>query len=330
MNPGIQTTGTASANSLFISYGHNDMQPVNWIERLKLYLAPLRRNESVEIWDDSRIQAGAEWRKEIREAVERATCAILLIGPAFMASEFIERHELSTLLLTHNTRGCRIYPLVVGYCSYRVSALEKFQAFNDPDKPLEALSTAEQNRILNHVCLTVDADLRRGQPSFRPAAQVRTDTQQAMIDIARHLEVTWTAFVAQCRRRDQLVGLINDRLKIRQSLEYENFFFRYFGQLNHDEKFLFEQIRAMTEGPLYKGNQEILSIIEQNPEVLNQVSAMKELRQHLVFWLNKYERIFLKKPEMCLLYAGVEDGVPFPKGIDGQIAKWLKNFSGKR
>jgi hypothetical protein len=312
------------SNALFISYGRRDMEPIHWLERLKLYLAPLRRQELVDIWDDSKIRVGSEWRKEIKTELERATAAILLVGPGFLASEFVATHELPVLLDAAKTRGAKIYPLIVGYCAYRQSVLEKYQAFNDPDTPLEALGAADQNKILNQVSLTVDEDLRHGAVPLKSPQMLATDRRQAMKEIGKELENTGTAFVAQCRRRDDLVEMIEGRLRFKNNLEYENFFFRYYGQLNGEEKFQFEQIRAMTEGPLHEGNQKILQIIEQHPEVLEEIPALTDLRQHLVFWLNKYEKVFSKKPEMCVLYTGVEDGVPFPEGIDKQVAKWIR------
>lgn len=318
-----------SSNALFISYGRRDMEPTNWLERLKLYLAPLRRQELVDIWDDSKIQAGSEWRKEIKTELERATAAILLVGPGFLASEFVATHELPVLLDRAKTRGAKIYPLIVGYCAYEKSVLEKYQAVNDPNTPLEALVAAEQNKILNQVSLTVDEDLRRGAAPLKFPQMLATDRRHAMKEIGRELENTGTAYVAQCRRRNDLVQMIEDRLCFKNNLEYEKFFFRYYEQLNGEEKFQFEQIRAMTDGSLHEGNQKILQIIEQHPQVLEEIPALTDLRQHLVFWLNKYEKVFSKRPEMCVLYTGVEDGVPFPGSVDKQVAEWIgKQSSG--
>ena len=127
------------SSGLFISYGHLDMQPINWLERLKLYLAPLRRQEIVDIWDDTRIRPGSGWRVEIDTALGQATSAILLVGPGFLASEFIADFELSPLLDKVKLRGGHIYPVVVGYCGYKQSVLEKYKAFNGLETPLEAL-----------------------------------------------------------------------------------------------------------------------------------------------------------------------------------------------
>jgi hypothetical protein len=298
------------------------MSPTDWLERLKLYLAPLRRQEIVDIWDDSRIPPGSNWRLQIQAALNRASAAILIVGPGFLASDFIASQELPSLISAVAARGTRIYPLVVGYCAYKLSLLEEYEAFNDPDMPLEALTRPEQNRILNEIASIVDRDLRESTGTMeQPTSE--GEVSSVLKQIGRQLESTRTAFVAQCRRRDKLVKTIVDRLNVAELLEYEKFFFRYYGKLNDEERFEFEQVRAVTEGPLYQGNRKILDLIENCPAVAEAAPLLGALRQHLVFWLNKYERVFMKRPEMCLLYTGVEDGVPFPAGVDRQIKALL-------
>ncbi|MBI1277751.1 MAG: TIR domain-containing protein [Anaerolineaceae bacterium] len=312
-----------AGNKLFISYGHEDIKSVNWLERLKLYLAPLRRQNVVEIWDDSRIITGKEWRPEIIKALSEAVAAILLVGPDFLASEFILREELPFLLDSVKQKGLRLYPLVVGYCNYTGSELGSYQSFNDPNQPLEALPEAEQNRWLNEISRRVDEDLRLIHEMAVPPRNQET-TAQAMRIINENLDNTWTAFKAQIRRRNELVEILRKRLGVKENLEYENFFFRYYSQLNDLETFQFQQIRAITEGALYKGNQQILNTLDKNPQIFTEIPRFLDLQQHLVFWLNKYETIFVKRPEMCLLYTGVEDGVPFPHNIGDEVKHWIK------
>jgi hypothetical protein len=212
-------------NSLFISYSHQDMKPTHWLDRLKLYLAPLRRQEIVDFWDDTRIQAGSDWRSEIRAAMEHATAAILLVGPGFLASEFITGQELPILLAAAKSRGTKIYPLIVGYCGYKRSVLEPYQSFNGPEMPLEALPTAEQNKILNEISLAVDQDMRQLQELTRPKHDLAKDTRSALKEIAKNLDSTLIAYRAQCTRRNELYRMISERLEIKTNLQYENFFF---------------------------------------------------------------------------------------------------------
>ncbi len=314
-------------NALFISYGHADMAPTNWLERLKLYLAPLRRQAPVDIWDDTRLQVGGDWRQQIKAALEHASAAILLVGPGFLASDFIMSQELPTLLAAARARGAKIYPLVVGYCVYARSPLEPYQAFNAPERPLEALPAAEQNKALNDLALLIDQDLRHAAARALPAPAQPTDLRAVVRTIRQHLRDTDTAFRAQIRRRNDLYDAIRNRLKV-EGGEFERFFFRHYPSLNDEERFEFDQIRAITEGALYEGNRQILAAIESHPALLDEIPALQDLRQHLVFWLNKYERVFARRPEMCLLYTGVEDGVPFPRHITAALDDWLAAHGG--
>jgi hypothetical protein len=143
--------------------------------------------------------------------------------------------------------------------------------------------------------------------------------------MSRLLETNHTAYLAQGRRRNALVAAVERRLDIRERPQYETFFFRYQPLMNEEEHFEFNQIRAMTAGVIHDGNQDVLTILDEHPELLEEMDLLKTLRQHLVFWLNKYDRVFEKEPKMALLYTGVEDGVPFPVKVDEQVKAWLRD-----
>lgn len=215
---------------------------------------------------------------------------------------------------------------------YTTSALGRFQAFNDPEAPMEALAWADQNKMLNAISISADGALRHSArvelgvaiPSNQPAA-----AREALARIRRCLSDTHKAFLAQCKRRDYLVAAITSRLRIESDLEYEKFFIRYYARLTRTERFEFDQIRALTEGPLVQGNKAVLEILEEHPDLLDKMPLLVDLRQHLVFWVNKYERVFVRTPGMCLLYTGVEDGVPFPPGIDRTVASLIGRFKDK-
>src|ERR1044072_540692 len=205
--------------ALFISYSHEDITANDWLERLKMYLAPLRRREKVDIWDDTRLQSGQEWLPEIKAAMERASAAILLVGPGFLASEFILSEELPTLLNAAKTRGVKIYPLIIGYSAYKRSELEPYQSFNEPDKPLESLAVAEQNRILNDLALAVDEAMRQSNVAPAKEAHNEADLAAHVRTIQKRLQDTKTAIDAQYRRRNDLVDEITKRLGFRNDLQ---------------------------------------------------------------------------------------------------------------
>jgi hypothetical protein len=135
-------------DSIFISYAHADQDRVDWRERLRTFLAPIERRVNVTVWDDSVIQAGTDWRADIELALRRARVAILLVGPKFLSSEFIQSNELPTLLAASKGEGVTVIPVITQYAPYKLSALERYQAFNAPERPMEDLPRAKQNRLL--------------------------------------------------------------------------------------------------------------------------------------------------------------------------------------
>jgi hypothetical protein len=126
---------------IFVSYSHADEY---WLGRLQVHLKPLARHGRIEMWDDTQIQVGDEWRSEIRKAVESCSVAVLLVSADFMASDFIDNNELPPLLDAARQRGVRILPILVSSSYFEDSELGRFQAVNPPSKPLDMVNKGEQ------------------------------------------------------------------------------------------------------------------------------------------------------------------------------------------
>lgn len=141
---------------VFVSYSHHDKQ---WVEKLTPHLKPLAR-DGIEVWDDTRIRPGMEWQEEIKAALAKAKIAVLLVSADFLASEFVTQHELPRLLEAAKNGGATILPIIVRKCLFeQTPELFRFQAVNDPAKPLNALSEAEQDDVFLQVALEVLANL---------------------------------------------------------------------------------------------------------------------------------------------------------------------------
>lgn len=129
--------------TLFISYSHHDRP---WLEMLRPHLRPLERQGTVEIWDDTRIQAGMKWKDQINAAITRARVAVLLVSSHFLASDFIVSNELPPLLDSAERDGLTVLPLVVSPCRFtKTPSISRYQAVNDPRSTLQDLSDAERN-----------------------------------------------------------------------------------------------------------------------------------------------------------------------------------------
>ena len=150
----VAASASPVRDSVFISYARSDQGKRKWRERLRTFLLPF--GAELDVWDDSRIETGAEWRTEIDIALKRARVAVLLIGPSFLGSEFIAKNELPPLLNAAAAEGVVVLPLITNHCSYERTGLGKYQAFNDPKKPLEALELPEQNHWLQMFAERID------------------------------------------------------------------------------------------------------------------------------------------------------------------------------
>jgi len=143
-----------SINTIFISYSHKD---VDYLHKLFVHLRPLEKSGIVDPWADTKLEAGDNWKEEIERALSKARAAILLVSADFLASDFIVDNELPPLLANAETRGARIIPVIIKPCRFaRDKNLKRFQAVNDPSKPLANMPDADQEVIYDKVSELVE------------------------------------------------------------------------------------------------------------------------------------------------------------------------------
>lgn len=83
----------------------------------------------LEVWFDTAIATGREWRADIEAAIARADVALLLVSSDFLASSFIVEHELPALV----ARGVPLACALLRNCRYvAVDDLERVQWAHDP------------------------------------------------------------------------------------------------------------------------------------------------------------------------------------------------------
>lgn len=144
---------SSKPNNIFISYSHRDRK---WLERLQVHLRPLERIGMIAPWADTSLQAGTQWREEIKNAIASAKAAVLLISADFLSSEFISTDELPPLLIAAESQGTIILSIIIGPCLFQeTKSLSRFQSVNPPHRPLSRITKNEQEEIFVKVAKTI-------------------------------------------------------------------------------------------------------------------------------------------------------------------------------
>jgi TIR domain len=136
-------------DQIFISYSHKDKK---WLEMLNTSLKAILRNKKISLWDDTKIKPGEEWREEIKNALSSAKVAVLLVTPDFLASDFIAVHELPSLLEAAKKEGLTVLWVAVRESLYKETEIGRYQAVNDPARPLSGLRKPDQDRAIKEIC----------------------------------------------------------------------------------------------------------------------------------------------------------------------------------
>jgi len=120
----------------------------------------LEKTGLIDVWDDTRIKPGSNWRQEIRAALAAAKAAVLLVSADFLASEFITTNELPPVLAAAKEEGSLILPVIVSPCLFtNIKELEQFQAVNSPERPLLKMKKADQEAVFLRLAKTVLEEL---------------------------------------------------------------------------------------------------------------------------------------------------------------------------
>jgi len=162
---------------VFVSYSHKDRK---WLDDLRPHLTALARDRGIEVWDDTRIRAGEQWREEIHAALTSARIAVLLVSANFLESSFIADNELPPLLEAAESGGTMILQIVLGPCRIeRHPVLSRFQFVNPPSRTLRHMRTVARDEVFLRLTNRIEEVL--DHPARSSAAE-RPDVVPALID----------------------------------------------------------------------------------------------------------------------------------------------------
>ncbi len=153
-------------HGVFISYSKKDAK---WLDYLRVHLSYLEREYQFTIWEDSKIEVGADWRTEINKAIGSTKVAILMVSANFISSEFINNEELPALLTAAKEEGAHIFPIIISHCMFSdIDAISRFQTINPPSEPLIVMNEGQRDALF----LKVTQEIKRVLSSDTPATSI--------------------------------------------------------------------------------------------------------------------------------------------------------------
>jgi tetratricopeptide (TPR) repeat protein len=123
------------ALEVFCSYDHED--ELLW-KRLAQQLRVLEEHGLISAWHCGALRAGQNWQREIEQHLQSAQLILLLISPAFMASERCYRIEMIEAMKRHEAGEARVIPIILRPVYWQNEPFSKLQVLPTGGKPVKS------------------------------------------------------------------------------------------------------------------------------------------------------------------------------------------------
>ena len=111
------TPPVSSPVKIFISYAKEDKE---MLEKLSIHLAGLKRNNTIQSWDERAIMPGETWQVEAKKQLEAAQIILLLISPSFINSDYCYEQEMNMAVQRHKNNEAKVIPIIVKHCDWKI------------------------------------------------------------------------------------------------------------------------------------------------------------------------------------------------------------------
>jgi len=154
--------------SVFISYSHEDETLRNQLEQ---QLSILKRQKVIDIWHDRRITAGEEIDHAISGNLEAADIILLLISPAFIASDYCYDREMQRAMERHEASQAVVIPVILRPCDWHGATFGKLLATPTDGKPVTQWPDRDTAflEVTRAIRAAAEKLQRAGKPSVPPA-----------------------------------------------------------------------------------------------------------------------------------------------------------------
>lgn len=172
-SPTISARQRLPNNSILFCYNRDDRR---WAEQLGNILRPLLRKESIDVWSDENLVAGADWKSEIERKISRARVAVVLVSNHLLASDFYLNVEQPALLRRAEQEGLTVIWVPLTASLYEHTEISRFAYAYDPARPLDSLTSSQRTRALVEISRRI---IDAADPLAASALQAVSETRQS-------------------------------------------------------------------------------------------------------------------------------------------------------
>ncbi|MCE7922801.1 MAG: TIR domain-containing protein [Haliscomenobacteraceae bacterium CHB4] len=119
---------------IFISYAHKNEA---FKDEFREMVAPMEKSGKWNVWDDRWLLPGDNWNREILRHLEEAHVAVLLLTPAFFASDYIYDEEMRRAVERHRRGEMMLIGVLVSDCMFEETPLRDIQIVPKDALPVE-------------------------------------------------------------------------------------------------------------------------------------------------------------------------------------------------
>src|SRR5690348_13814703 len=118
---------------IYFSYSHKDEA---LLDELDMHLSMLKRQYLITGWHDRLIESGEEFEPKIMQRLNSASIILLLVSPAFLASDYCYEKEMMRAMERYEQGEARVIPIILQPCNWHRAPFAKIQALPKHAKPI--------------------------------------------------------------------------------------------------------------------------------------------------------------------------------------------------
>ncbi|MBK7633071.1 MAG: toll/interleukin-1 receptor domain-containing protein [Saprospiraceae bacterium] len=118
---------------IFMSYAHEDEAIKSELDK---HLAPLKRMNIIDVWQDQKILAGDVWDDNIAQEIMSSDIILFLVSADFNNSEYIWNIEIQKAMERHAKNEARVIPIILSDCLWMDLPYAILQALPKHGKPI--------------------------------------------------------------------------------------------------------------------------------------------------------------------------------------------------